>query len=148
MLPFIRDTDRALITTFRRIDMPFARLAFFVVYFWFGALKLGGASPANPMMGSLLSRTLPFVTFEDFVLFFGLYEMLIGILFLIPKMERLVIALLIPHLFVTLLPLVLLPAMTWQGFLVPTLEGQYIIKNLAILALSFSIASHLRPLRK
>ena len=99
-------------------------------------------------MGGLLSRTLPFVTFEDFVLFFGLYEMLIGILFLIPKMERLVIALLIPHLFVTLLPLVLLPAMTWQGFLVPTLEGQYIIKNLAILALSFSIASHLRPLRK
>ncbi len=148
MPPFIRDTDRALIATFRRIDMPFARLALFVVYFWFGALKLAGASPANVMMGDLLAQTLSSVMFESFVILFGLYEMLIGILFLIPKKERLVIALITPHLTVTLLPLILLPAMTWRGFLVPTLEGQYIIKNLVILALSCSIAAHLRPLRK
>ncbi len=148
MLPFIRDTDRALISTLRRIDMPFARLALFIVYFWFGALKLANVSPANPIMGDLLASTLPSVSFERFVLLFGFYEMLIGVLFLIPKMERLVIALLVPHLILTFLPFIFLPAMTWRGFLIPTLEGQYIIKNLVILALSCSIAAHLRPLRR
>jgi hypothetical protein len=42
--------------------------------------------------------------------------------------------------------LILLPAVTWMMPFVPTLEGQYIIKNLVIIALAFSLASHLRPL--
>jgi hypothetical protein len=42
----------------------------------------------------------------------------------------------------------LLPAVTWQSFFVPTLEGQYIIKNLVIIALAIALASHLEPLQK
>jgi uncharacterized membrane protein YkgB len=42
------------------------------------------------------------------------------------------------------LPLFLLPQITWQKFLVPTLEGQYIIKNLAIISLALVIGAHLR----
>jgi uncharacterized membrane protein YkgB len=48
----------------------------------------------------------------------------------------------------TFMPLVLLTTETWTGFLVPTLEGQYIIKNLVIIAAAIGIASHLHPLRK
>ena len=43
------------------------------------------------------------------------------------------------------MPLVFLPAFTWQSFLVPTLEGQYIIKNVLIMACGVVILSHLKP---
>jgi uncharacterized membrane protein YkgB len=44
-------------------------------------------------------------------------------------------------------PLVYLPDEAWQKFLVPTLEGQYIIKNLVIIATAIGIAAHLHPLK-
>ena len=67
--------------------------------------------------------------------------MLIGLLFLIKGAERLLVARLALHLRTTLMPLFLLPQMAWQGFLTPTLEGQYIIKNVLIIALAFVIVS-------
>jgi uncharacterized membrane protein YkgB len=70
--------------------------------------------------------------------------MFIGILFIIPKLERIAIFFLILHMIIVALPLFLLPQITWQKFLVPTLEGQYIIKNLAIISLALVIGAHLR----
>lgn len=72
--------------------------------------------------------------------------MVIGICFLIPKLSRLAIALLIPHMIMTILPLFFLTDLTWQGFLTPTLEGQYIIKNLVIIALAMGVAAHIHPM--
>jgi uncharacterized membrane protein YkgB len=45
-------------------------------------------------------------------------------------------------------PLYFLPSETWTGFMVPTLEGQYIIKNLLIIAAAVGVAAHLHPLQK
>jgi uncharacterized membrane protein YkgB len=77
---------------------------------------------------------------------FGLFECLIGILFLIKGAERVVIPLLLVHMITTAGPLFLLPSETWQRLLVPTLEGQYIIKNLVIIATGISLAAHLHPI--
>ncbi len=140
--------DNWFIHFLRRISMPFARFALFVVFFWFGVLKLVGTSPANPMVADLLHATMPFMTWETFIIFFAIYEMIIGIAFIIPRFERLAGALLVPHMIMTGLPLIFLTDMTWQGFLTPTLEGQYIIKNLLIIALSMGIAAHLDPIAK
>ncbi len=131
----------------RRLSIPFARFALFVVFFWFGILKIIGTSPANPLVQGLMEATLPFMTWNVFIVLFSIYEMIIGITFIIPKLERLAIALLIPHMIMTVLPLILLPSVTWQGFMTPTLEGQYIIKNLAIIALAMGIAAHLHPMK-
>ncbi len=128
--------------------MPFARFALFVVFFWFGILKIIGTSPANPMVADLLGATMPFMSWDTFIILFAVYEIIIGISFLIPRAERLAIALLIPHMIMTGLPLIFLPVMTWQGFLTPTLEGQYIIKNLVIVAVAMGIAAHLHPFAK
>lgn len=140
--------DTLFIHFVRQISVPFARFALFVVFFWFGILKIIGTSPANPMVQDLLNVTMPFMTWETFIIMFSLYEMLIGLAFLAPKFERLAIALLIPHMVMTSLPLFFLPAMTWQGFLTPSLEGQYIIKNLVIIAVALGIAAHLHPITK
>lgn len=138
--------DRFNLRILKKYSRPLARLVLFIVFFWFGALKLAMVSPANSLVADLLEKTLPFITFSKFIRAFGAYEMIIGVLFLIPRAERIAIALLIPHMIAAFLPLILLPAVAWQNFLVPTMEGQYIIKNLVIIALAFSVAARLQPL--
>ncbi len=138
-------SDEKVIRFVRRISVPFARVALFIIFFWFGILKVFELSPAGPLVINLLERTIPFMEPELFLRLFGGYEMLIGIIFLIPNRERAAIALLVPHMIMTFGPLVFLPQVTWSGFLVPTLEGQYIIKNLVIIAAALGIAANLHP---
>jgi uncharacterized membrane protein YkgB len=88
------------------------------------------------------------MSFGTFLILFGLFECLIGILFLIRGAERVVIPLLFIHMVTTFGPLYFLPSETWTGFMVPTLEGQYIIKNLLIIAAAVGVAAHLHPLQK
>ncbi len=144
----IDSIDEKIINETKKWSMPMARFAIFMVYFWFGLLKVLSLSPASPLVASLLERTLPFITFEHFIIFFGILEMLIGSIFLIRGWERLAIFLLGLHLVTTIMPLFLVQAATWQGFMVPTLEGQYIIKNVLIIALAMVIASSLQPFKK
>lgn len=144
----IRRVDYELIGWFRERSGVVARTALFVVFFWFGALKLFGVSPAGPLVEALFSKTLSWIPFDAFYLGFALFEVLIGALFLVPRATRVVIPLLAFHMLTTFLPLVFLPSLTWQKFFVPTLEGQYIIKNLVIIAAAMGIAAHLVPLRE
>lgn len=119
----------------KNIPFVLARFSLFLVYFWFGALKVFGESPANPLVDGLLQKTLPFISFNQFIFLFGLFEMLIGLLFLIPKIDKITIVLFGLHMVTTIMPLFLMVPTTWSGFLVPTLEGQYIIKNAVLIAL-------------
>lgn len=148
MKEFIEKYDSIIIDEFKKISLPLARIALFVIFFWFGFLKLFYVSPANPLVEVLLQKTMPFISFESFIIFLGIYEMVIGITFLIPHLERVAIPLLGLHMITTFLPLVLVPDVAWQSFLVPTLEGQYIIKNLGVIALATVIAAHLHPLNE
>ncbi len=126
-----------------KISIPFARVAIFVIYFWFGILKVVGESPASEMVQSLFNLTmhkiLPSLQFGHFLIAFGLLEMLIGIMFLIPKLDRISFTILVLHLFTTAMPLLLMKNMLWTKKWVPTLEAQYIIKNLAILGLGMFV---------
>lgn len=126
----------------------FARFALFVVYFWFGFLKIIDISPANPLVEALQQKTLPFLSFSAFIVLFALLEMFIGFLFLFPRFDRVVLPLFVFHMITTFMPLIFLPEIAWQKAFVPTLEGQYIIKNLALIALAVSIVSRTIPLNK
>lgn len=137
----IHNIDRSIIGWLRKISIPAARIALFIIFFWFGFLKLIGGSPAEALVESLFNQTISFVPFNVFYACFAILECVIGILFLIPKATRLVIPLLLLHMVATFLPLIFLPQLTWQAPFVPTLEGQYIIKNLAIIALAIGIAA-------
>lgn len=122
----------------KRASILLSRLALFVIYFWFGLLKVVGQSPASPMVQKLLSITIPFIPFDVFIVLFGLFEMLIGILFIIPSLERKALILFFLHMFTTTLPLFLMSEV-WSNIFVPTLEGQYIVKNIALLACAVTI---------
>ncbi|MEK7576616.1 MAG: hypothetical protein AAB482_02880 [Patescibacteria group bacterium] len=144
----LQTIDNTLISFFRKIVMPFSRFSLFVIFFWFGFLKVIGLSPASELVEHLFNQTIPFMSFGVFLITFGLYECLIGILFLVRGAERVVMALLFVHMITTCGPLFFLPQETWSGFLVPTLEGQYIIKNLVIIATAMGIFSNLEPIKR
>ncbi len=144
----IQKIDARIIHFFRRISIPVARISLFIVFFWFGLLKAIGLSPAGSLVHALYDQTIPFIPFAAFYTGFALFECLIGILFLIKGAERIVMPLLIIHMITTAGPLVLLPGETWQYMFVPTLVGQYIIKNLVIIAVAIGLMAHLHPLQR
>ncbi len=144
----LEDIDSKLINFFRKVSVPVARFGLFVIFFWFGLLKVLGLSPASALVQELFERTMPIMSFHTFIVLFGLFECLIGILFIIRGLERVVMPLLLLHMITTFMPLFLLPQVTWSSFMVPTLEGQYIIKNLVIIAAAIAIAAHLQPIKR
>ncbi len=138
--------DLKVIGFFRRIYIPMARISIFIVFFWFGAIKLVGLSPASPLAKALTAQTVGLDYFDTLFIILALLECAIGLLFLFPKMTRVVIPLLLFQMAIVCSPLVLIPELTWQSFLVPTLEGQYIIKNAVVIAVAIGIAASTQPL--
>lgn len=143
----LRTLDLKIIAIARRLFIPVARIAFFVIFFYFGFLKLIGVSPATPLAEALTAQTIGIEWFHVAFMILAAIECLIGILFLIPRTTRIVIPLLIVHLVVVSSPLLLVPSHSWIYPLVPSLEGQYIIKNIALIAVAIGIAANVQPLQ-
>lgn len=135
------EAENSFFEFLRRVSMPVARFAFFIVFFWFGVLKMMELSPSVGVVHTLYDHTFWFIPWKIFIVLFGAYECVIGIIFLFPGKEKWVLYLLIPHAITTFGPLIILPKLTWKAFLVPNLIGQYIIKNLVIISLAIFIAT-------
>lgn len=140
--------DLRIISFLRTHYVFIARIAIFIVFFWFGALKLLGLSPAGPLAQALTEQTMGIQYFDVLYMFLSLIECVIGVLILFPKAIRVVFPLLLVHMAVVCSPLLLIPDLVWTAPFVPTLEGQYIIKNIIIVALAISLAAATKPLRK
>ncbi len=113
------------------------RLALFVIYAWFGVLKMAGYSPAEELVTELFQAITPWtgLSAPSFVELFGAFEVAIGVAFLLIGPRPWVVRLFVLHILATALPLLILPSITWQATFVPTLIGQYIVKNVALLSL-------------
>ncbi len=138
--------DLRVIAFFKKMYVPVARISIFLIFFWFGFIKLIGLSPASPLAEALTTKTVGMQYFGALFIILAAIECLIGVLFLFPKMTRVVIPLLLFHMVIVCSPLVLVPEYTWQLPFVPTLEGQYIIKNAVVVAVAIGIAASTRPL--
>lgn len=139
--------DAKMIAFFREYGDEISRFALFFVFFFFGILKVFGLSPAGPLVMTLLDNTfLGFLDAEMFTIVFGAIEMVIGMMILIPRLERLTFLVLALHLFTTLMPLWELPQETWSAPFVPTLVGQYIMKNGALLSVGILLFARLKPM--
>lgn len=145
--PDYKHIDLVVIEFFKRTFIPFARFSIFLIFFWFGLIKLIGASPASPLAEALTAKTVGMEYFDILFMTLALLECVIGVLFLFPKATRVVIPLLLFHMAIVCSPLLLVPEYTWQSGFVPTLEGQYIIKNAVVIAVAIGIASSTTPLK-
>lgn len=142
----IANLDTKIIAWLRRTYVPLGRLAIFVVYFYFGVLKVLDLSPASPLARALTEKTIGLEHFHTAFVILAVFECVIGLMFLFPKLTRVVIPLLFIHMVVVCSPLILVPNLAWDKLFVPTLEGQYIIKNLVIFALAVGIAAQTKPI--
>jgi uncharacterized membrane protein YkgB len=143
----LQKLDTIIIAWLKTSFLPLARVAIFVVYFYFGILKLLNESPATPLAHAFVNKTLGAANFGWSFKVLAVYECLIGILFLFPKFTRIVIPMLLIHMIIVCMPLFAVPNLAWSKPFVPTLEGQYIIKNLAIIALAIGVAAQTPPLK-
>jgi len=140
------ELDRRAVAFAARVYPVATRLALFVVFFWFGIVKLMGHSEAAGLALALATKTVGASHFHMMFDTLAIAECVIGILCLIPHAVRIVVAMLFVHMTIVCAPLVLVPELTWQRMLVPTLIGQYIIKNVLVIAAAFGLLAHASPL--
>jgi uncharacterized membrane protein YkgB len=139
--------DRSIVHWLARYSLPFLRIGMGIVFLWFGALKFfPGLSPAT----DLAVRTIDVLTFglipgNISLILLATLETAIGLGFLAGKYMRLTLGLLVFQMAGTLTPLALFPA---EAFIIfpyaPTLEGQYILKNLVLIGAGLVIGSTVR----
>ena len=116
------------------------RIPIFIIFFWFGFLKIVDLSPAQELVQDTV-YWMPFLSAEMWTYVIGFWEVLIGVFFLFKKTTLIAMLLLLIQISGTFLPLVILPEITFQNSnpFLPTLEGQYIIKNIIIITAALII---------
>lgn len=139
--------DARITRTLASLSVPVLRIALGVVFFWFGVLKFfPNLSPAE----ELAARTIETITFGAVQSNVSLpvlaaWECLIGIGLIAGRFLRATLALLALQMLGTFLPLVLFPEETFTVFpIAPTLEGQYIIKNVVLLGAAIVVGATVR----
>ena len=127
--------DQTIAKYMNKWSLPLVKTSFAIIFFWFGILKPLGWSAAIPMVEATVAW-LPILEAEIWVKIIGWWEVVIGLLFLFKSTIRVAIALLFLQMSGTFMPLVILPDVVYQNgnVLLPTMEGQYIIKNIMIIS--------------
>jgi uncharacterized membrane protein YkgB len=111
------------------------------LFIWLGLLKPMGHETAT----SLLAHTIYWGSPETMVLVLGWWEVAIGMAMLHRSYVRIALFLLLLRIPGTLLAFVLLPEVTFIQFpLVPTPEGQYLLKDLVLFFAAMAISGTLR----
>ncbi len=140
--PLIEPLDRRVTRWLADYSIPILRVSLGVIFFWFGALKLfPGLSPAE----DLVKATIFFIDPDLFFPVLAVWEMLIGLGLIFGKAMRLTLLLLFLQIPGTVLPLFILPDVTWQHIpYSPTVEGQYIIKNMVLVSAGLVLGATVR----
>ncbi|MDF1479811.1 DoxX family protein [Leifsonia sp. H3M29-4] len=138
---WVADLVDLTIAVLKPISIPLLRIALGVVYVWFGILKIVGASP----IADLVAAMLPFVPSEVAVVGLGIAEVVLGAALIANLFVPWVAAIQVLHLLGTFAVFVFQPAVVHTGnpFLV-TLEGEFIAKNLVLVAGLLVVAGHSR----
>ncbi|MBI4057633.1 MAG: hypothetical protein HY399_08820 [Elusimicrobia bacterium] len=144
LFPPFDELDRAIAGWMEKYGHLFLRISLGLVFIWFGILKLFGVSPAN----DLVARTVYWFSPEVFIPILGAWETAIGIGLLFRPLLRAALFLLFLQMPGTMLPLFLLPQICFTHFpFAPTLEGQYIIKNLVLISAGIVVGGTVRHKR-
>lgn len=140
MKDLITKLESKCITWAKRHAVNCLRISFFVIFSWYGLLKIIGKSPVE----ELVARSTTLIGAHDFVVVLGFWELGIGLCLLFKRLQKLGLLLLFLQFPGTFLPLLLDPQDCFiNAPFELTLTGQYIFKNLILIASSFILVSHL-----
>jgi len=118
-----------------------------VTFLWFGALKFfPGLSPAENLATATIERlTFGYLSPAVSIKGLALWETLIGVGLISGLYLRATLLLLFVQMLGTLTPLILFPYETFIKIpYAPTLEGQYIIKNLVLISGGLAVGATVR----
>ncbi len=146
-LSLYKRIDHRLTGWMARNGLLLLRISLGLIFFWFGILKFfPGLSSAE----SIAARTITILTFSIIpgrlaVLLLAIWECVIGIGLLIGRGMRLTLLLLFVQMLGTITPLFIFPGETFViAPWVPTLEGQYIIKNIVLISAGIVLGATVR----
>ncbi len=131
----------------RKNGILFLRVSLGIIFFWFGFLKFfPGLSPADQIATVTIERlTFGLIAPSVSIILLAIWETLIGLGLIFGKYLRTTLFLLFTQMMGTLTPLILFPAVTFTRFpYAPTLEGQYIIKNLILISAGLVVGATVR----
>ena len=144
---WLNSLDLKIVRWLARYSLPFLRIGMGIIFLWFGALKFfPGWSPATDLAVRTIDvLTLGMIPANISLILLATLETVIGLGFLTGRYMRLTLGLLTFQMAGTLTPLALFPGEAFMLFpYAPTLEGQYIIKNLVLIGAGLVIGSTLR----
>ena len=130
-----------------RHGIDFLRVSLGIIFIWFGFLKyFPGLSPIEDLAVRTMS-VLTFGLFSEKITYIGLatLECLIGVGLLTRKYLKIILILLLFQMIGTIAPVFVFPGEVFNIIpIVPTLAGQYIIKNLIIISAAVVIGGTVR----
>ena len=134
--------DRMVVAALQRWSVPILRISLGVVFLWFGALKVFGVTP----VADLVAATVYWVDPDWFVPLLGVVEMLVGAGLILRRAMRTILAIFLAQMAGTFLVLILLPDVAFQDGnpLKLTVEGEFVIKNLVLLAAGLVVGATVR----
>lgn len=133
--------DRRISAWMRHHGHYLDRWAIGLVFIWFGLLKVFEYKSAT----SIIAETVYFGDPETTARFLGLWEAAIGVCLIVRPLARVAIALLLIRLPGTLLALVLKADVCWtDASLVPTIQGQYLLKDTILFTAALVIGGNVR----
>jgi putative oxidoreductase len=137
--------DETVADLMERYGVLVLRIALAIVFIWFGVLKVIDRSPVE----QLVKDTIFFLPEDEFFVVIGLWEIIIGVGLLVPVLLRLTLALFWLQMAGTFLSLVVLPGRVFQDGnpLLLDVTGEFIIKNLVLIAAGLVIGSTVRRRR-
>lgn len=139
--------DKPITTWMANNAIKFLRISLGIIFFWFGFLKFFQGVSSAEMIATKTISVLTFGLIEPSVslIILAVWETLIGLGLLFNKFLREILFLLFLQMIGTITPLFFFPAETFKIFpIVPTLEGQYIIKNLILISAGLAIGATVR----
>jgi uncharacterized membrane protein YkgB len=134
--------DKLVTGLFARYGITLLRVCIGIVYVWFGALKaVHGLSPIE----DFIRETMPFLPGDLFLPFLALWEVAIGIGFIVWKFPRLTLLLMLMQMGGAMSPMILRPDLVWQVFPYQfTLVGQYIFKDIILVSAALVVGATAR----
>lgn len=128
----------------QRNGFTLLRVSIGVVFFWFGIIKFFPAlSPAQDLAARTITQlTFGLLTPTVAVVILATWECLIGFGFIVGKFQKATLLLMFLQMIGTFTPVFLFPNEVFSAFpYAPTLEGQYIIKNIVIVSAGFVLGA-------
>jgi len=134
--------DHAMVGFMAARGVGALRTTLAVVFIWFGALKVAGVSP----VADLVAGTVYWLRPDAFIPFLGVWEIVVGLGLLWGAALRLVLLLFWLQMAGTFLVLVVRPEIAFQSGnpLLLTVAGEFVIKNLVLIAAGLVIGSTVR----